>query len=66
MLFRSSPAAVRLMKEVINLTESMDLESGYHVETYATAIISAHPDSKEAAKAFKEKRAADYSKKAAR
>ena len=55
-----SPAAVRLMKEVINLTESMDLENGYHVETYATAIISSHPDSKEAARAFKEKRPAVY------
>jgi enoyl-CoA hydratase len=55
-----SPAGVRLMKEVINLTEPMDLDNGYHVETYATAIISAHPDSKEAAKAFKEKRKAVY------
>jgi enoyl-CoA hydratase len=55
-----SPAAVRLMKEIINLTESMDLDNGYHVETYATAIISAHPESKEAAKAFKEKRPAVY------
>ena len=55
-----SPAAVRLMKEVINLTESMDLDNGYHVETYATAIISTHPDSKEAARAFKEKRPAVY------
>jgi len=51
-----SPAGVRLMKEVINLTEPMDVDNGYHVETYATAIISTHPDSKEAAKAFKEKR----------
>lgn len=56
----NSPAAVRLMKEVINLTESMDLDNGYHVETYATAIISTHPDSKEAAKAFKEKRPGVY------
>jgi enoyl-CoA hydratase len=55
-----SPAAVRLMKEVINLTESMPLDDGYHVETYATAIISAHPDSKEAARAFREKRPANY------
>ena len=55
-----SPAGVRLMKEAINLTEAMDLDNGYHVETYATAIISAHPDSKEAAKAFKEKRKAAY------
>lgn len=55
-----SPAAVRLMKEVINLTASMNLEDGYHVETYATAIISAHPDSKEAAAAFLQKRPAVY------
>ena len=57
-----SPTGVRLMKEVINLTEPMDLDNGYHVETYATAIISTHPDSKEAARAFKEKRTAVYSK----
>jgi enoyl-CoA hydratase len=55
-----SPAGVRLMKEVINLTEPMELNSGYHVETYATAIISAHPHSKEAANAFQEKRKAVY------
>ena len=58
-----SPAGVRLMKEVMNLTESMDLDNGYHVETYATAIMSTHPDSKEAAQAFQEKRMADYSKR---
>jgi enoyl-CoA hydratase len=57
-----SPAGVRLMKEVINLTEPMDLDNGYHVETYATAIISTHPDSKEAARAFKEKRKATFAK----
>jgi hypothetical protein len=48
------------MKEVINLTEHMNLDDGYHVETYATAIISTHPDSKEAARAFKEKRPGVY------
>jgi len=53
---QKSPAGVSLMKEVINLTESMNLPDGYHVETYATAIITAHPHSKEAATAFKEKR----------
>lgn len=56
----NSPAAVRLMKEAINLTEHMPLDDGYHVETYATAIISTHPDSKEAARAFREKRSAVY------
>lgn len=55
-----SPAAVRLMKEVVNLTESMNLDDGYHVETYATAIISAHPDAKEAAAAFLQKRPAAF------
>jgi len=55
-----SPASVRLMKEVINLTEHMPLDDGYHVETYATAIISTNPDSKEAARAFKEKRPGVY------
>lgn len=58
-----SPASVRLMKEVINLTESMNLDDGYHVETYATAIISTHPDSAEAARAFKEKRPAVFASK---
>ena len=58
-----SPASVRLMKEVINLTESMNLDDGYHVETYATAIISTHPDSSEAAQAFKEKRSAVFPSK---
>jgi enoyl-CoA hydratase len=57
-----SPASVRLMKEVINLTEPMDLDNGYHVETYATAIISTHPDSKEAAAAFKAKRKPSFGK----
>ena len=58
-----SPASVRLMKEVINLTEAMNLDDGYHVETYATAVISTHPDSGEAAKAFKEKRPAVFPSK---
>ncbi len=57
-----SPASVRLMKEVINLTEEMNRDDGYHVETYATAIISTHPDSKEAALAFREKRPAAFQK----
>lgn len=56
-----SPAAVRLMKQVINLTEHMGLDEGYHVETFATAIMATHPDSKEAARAFKEKRPGVFS-----
>lgn len=55
-----SPASVRLMKEVMNLTEHMTLNEGYHVETFATALIATHPDSKEAARAFKERRQGVY------
>lgn len=58
-----SPASVRMMKEVMNLTESMNLDDGYHVETYATAIISTHTDSTEAARAFREKRPAVFQDK---
>ena len=57
---QKSPAGVRLMKEVINLIEPMGLNDGYHVETFATAIISSHPDSKESARAFREKRPPAY------
>lgn len=57
---QKSPGGVRLMKEVINLTEPLGLNDGYHVETFATAIISAHTDSKESARAFREKRPAVY------
>ena len=38
----------------------MNLNDEYHVETFATAIIATHPDYKEAARAFKEKRPGVY------
>ncbi len=55
-----SPAIVRLMKESINLTESMPLNDGYRVEQLFTTLATELPDSKEAALAFLEKRAARY------
>lgn len=51
-----SPSAVRLMKEAINLTEDMPLNEGYRVEQLFTTLASELPDSKEASKAFLEKR----------
>ncbi len=51
-----SPAAARLMKEAINLTEDMPLTEGYRVEQLFTTLASSMPDSREAARAFLEKR----------
>ncbi|MEB2401055.1 MAG: enoyl-CoA hydratase-related protein [Alcaligenaceae bacterium] len=51
-----SPTAIELMKETLNLTEHMALDEGYHVECYATSIMKAAPDGKEAVQAILEKR----------
>ncbi|MBS0476062.1 MAG: enoyl-CoA hydratase/isomerase family protein [Proteobacteria bacterium] len=55
-----SPTAVRLAKQILNRIETMDLKPGYEFEQGFTVRMSGHPDSKEALKAFAEKRAADY------
>lgn len=51
-----SPAAIRLAKRTLNTIEDMSLRDGYRYEQYMTAEIGEHPDSKEAAAAFLEKR----------
>ena len=51
-----SPTAVRLAKQILNRVEDMDLKSGYAFEQQFTVRMSGHPDSKEALKAFSEKR----------
>ena len=53
---RKSPAAIRLMKESINLTEDMPITEGYRVEQLFTTLASSMDDSKEASAAFLEKR----------
>jgi enoyl-CoA hydratase len=53
---RKSPAAIRLMKESINLTEDMPLTEGYRVEQLFTTLASSLDESKEASAAFLEKR----------
>jgi len=55
-----SPTAVRLGKQVLNRIETMDLRAGYEFEQRYTVRMSGHPDSKEALKAFRERRPASY------
>jgi enoyl-CoA hydratase/carnithine racemase len=58
-----SPTAVRLGKQILNRIEDMDLKSGYEFEQGFTVKMSGHPDSKEALRAFSERRPAAYAKR---
>lgn len=51
-----SPAAIRLAKQSLNTIEDMSLRDGYRYEQNLTAELAEHPDAKEAAAAFLEKR----------
>jgi enoyl-CoA hydratase/carnithine racemase len=51
-----SPAAVRLAKQALNTIEDMSLRDGYRYEQSLTSQLAEHPDSREAAAAFLEKR----------
>jgi enoyl-CoA hydratase len=53
---RKSPAAIRLMKESINLTEDMPVTEGYRVEQLFTTLATSMDESREASAAFLEKR----------
>lgn len=55
-----SPTAVRLAKQILNRVENMELKPGYAFEQGFTVKMSGHPDSKEALKAFAEKRPAAW------
>jgi enoyl-CoA hydratase len=55
-----SPTAVRLAKQILNRIETMDLQPGYEFEQRYTVKMSGHPDSKEALKAFADKRPPSY------
>ena len=50
------PTIVRLLKESINLTEDMPITEGYRVEQLFTTLASSLDESKEASRAFVEKR----------
>ncbi len=60
-LASKSPFAMRLAKETLNAIEDMTLRDGYRYEQNMTVQLRDHPDSKEAAAAFFEKRPAKYS-----
>ena len=51
-----SPVAIRLAKHALNTIEEMSLRDGYRFEQNMTAELSGHADSKEAMRAFLEKR----------
>jgi enoyl-CoA hydratase/carnithine racemase len=53
---RKSPVAIRLAKESLNAIESMSLRDGYRHEQNVTAELRRFEDSKEAVRAFREKR----------
>lgn len=55
-----SPTATRLAKRILHRIETMPLEEGYAFEQQFTVQMSGHPDSKEALRAFAEKRPARY------
>jgi enoyl-CoA hydratase/carnithine racemase len=55
-----SPTAVRLAKQILNRIETMDLRAGYEFEQRYTVQMSGHPDSKEALRAFSERRPPNY------
>lgn len=55
-----SPAAIRLAKRTLNTIEDMSLRDGYRYEQNMTAELGDHPDSREAAAAFLEKRSARF------
>lgn len=51
-----SPAALKLAKRAINTVETMGLKEGYRFEQNLTVEMTRHEDSKEAMRAFLEKR----------
>jgi enoyl-CoA hydratase len=53
---RKSPAALKLAKRAINTVETMGLKDGYRFEQNLTVEMTQHEDSKEAMRAFLEKR----------
>lgn len=55
-LARKSPMGLRMMKESINLTEDLPVAEGYRIEQLYTTLASSMDESKEAVRAFMEKR----------
>jgi enoyl-CoA hydratase len=60
LIARHSPTAMRLAKRGLNMIEHADLKSGYAYEQRLTALMSSHPDSKEALVSRRERRPPVY------
>ena len=56
-LASKSPTAIRLAKAALNTIEELSLRDGYRFEQNMTAQLQGHPDSREAMRAFAERRA---------
>lgn len=57
---RHGPRALRMAKEALNRVEFQSLKEGYEFEQGFTSMMIAHPDSKEAAVAFREGREGEF------
>jgi len=57
---KKSPMALKLAKRAINTVETMSLKDGYRFEQNLTVEMTQHEDSKEAMRAFIEKREAVF------
>lgn len=60
---RHSPVAVKFAKRSLNTIEYMDIKSGYEFEQSLSGELSAYDDSKEAVRAFFERREPQYTGK---
>lgn len=60
LIARHSPVAIRFAKRSLNQIEYMELKSGYIFEQGLSGELSAYEDSKEAQRAFLERRSPDY------
>lgn len=58
-----SPTAITIAKRILDRIETMDLRAAYEYEQGFTVQMSGHPDSKEALRAFAQKRPAAYLKR---
>jgi enoyl-CoA hydratase len=60
-IVKHSPVTLRFAKRSLNRIENMELQAAYEFEQDLSGELSAHPDAKEAVRAFFERRPPRYS-----